>query len=849
MGASMSNVSNRDGVILALQRELVGPDPAGDPVALDGVQPLTIDNPRQARRQLNGQEILVQDRPAKRYGVGVLYPAPSAAALTVAVEELESGDREGIVPTPSEAIASEASAEIENLAERGPRSGGPREASDDLDLTGANAFRPTAMAVTFRVNMIVPFTLRIHCDGGSYRAVKVVGTGAMSNRTPAGDGANPETPVESPATPRALTWWARQEWTASTQMTQAELRVQSRRRLRPTLQTIGLAQHRLEVDVVARPEHSGTALITVAVVNRTAFPEGDVDPACLFQVSMKIAATDENGIGAIVPHHEHVDSHPDPEEEELRLLYRRRQTFAIGHGCAADWSDPEQERVGEVRAVSLPIVEIPNTTPDIRDAAGRSITVSMLDLASADMWENASRSLGEVVEAYASWISEREAEIAGVPEQLREAARRNIQECRDAHARMSRGLALVRERAEVRHVFHAMNKAMLIQQIRTAGKGVRRVSGGAVEGDYLADDVTSPPAGKGSWRAFQIAFILMNLSAFDDCTSPERSIVDLIWFPTGGGKTEAYLAVAAFHMLLERLRSNAHRTPPAGTAVLMRYTLRLLTAQQFQRAASLICALEYLRRGDQRTWGDVPFTIGIWVGMTPNTRREATESLARVTRGEEPTKTIIVLERCPWCRAALGPERAATVAAPPRRGGRRGRTQVAVHGYRREGDTVVAYCPDHRCIFSSRLPVAFVDEDMYEQPPTFLIGTVDKFAILAWRPEARSLFGRDHAGQQVRPPPGLIIQDEFHLISGPLGSMVGLYELAIEELCTDRRGDTPVLPKLITSTATVRRFLQQARALCSAAKMFACSLHRRSTQRNRSSPGWIAIRGASSTSG
>ena len=93
--------------------------------------------------------------------------------------------------------------------------------------------------------------------------------------------------------------------------------------------------------------------------------------------------------------------------------------------------------------------------------------------------------------------------------------------------------------------------------------------------------------------------------------------------------------------------------------------------------------------------------------------------------------------------------------------------------------------------YPGQLPVYVIDDDVYEVRPTLVIGTVDKFALLAWRPQARSLFGLDEEGQRTLSPPGLIIQDELHLISGPLGSMVGLYEAVIEELCTDRRPAGP----------------------------------------------------------
>jgi hypothetical protein len=115
-----------------------------------------------------------------------------------------------------------------------------------------------------------------------------------------------------------------------------------------------------------------------------------------------------------------------------------------------------------------------------------------------------------------------------------------------------------------------------------------------------------------------------------------------------------------------------------------------------------------------------------------------------------------------------------------------------VLGYERARDTVIFKCPDQRCPFHRGLPIHVIDEEIYKVCPSLVIGTVDKFAMLAWRPEARSLFGLDTEGLRVKSPPGLIIQDELHLIAGPLGSMVGLYEPVIEELCTDKRGAADV---------------------------------------------------------
>ena len=157
-------------------------------------------------------------------------------------------------------------------------------------------------------------------------------------------------------------------------------------------------------------------------------------------------------------------------------------------------------------------------------------------------------------------------------------------------------------------------------------------------------DTIDQPANR-SWRTFQLAFLLLNLPALANPTHPERRLpplpspspspdhwrlADLLWFPTGGGKTEAYLGVAAFTMAIRRLQGEVGgRSGHAGVAVLMRYTLRLLTLQQFQRAAALICACEHIRRSRPALWGDEPFRLGLWVGQrsTPNWTNDAAEAV------------------------------------------------------------------------------------------------------------------------------------------------------------------------------------------------------------------------------
>jgi hypothetical protein len=230
----------------------------------------------------------------------------------------------------------------------------------------------------------------------------------------------------------------------------------------------------------------------------------------------------------------------------------------------------------------------------------------------------------------------------------------------------------------------------------------------------------------------------------------------------------------------------------------MRYTLRLLTAQQFLRAAALICVLEDIRSRHPVELGEGRFGIGVWLGgdSTPNTWKGAVDALRRLQRDPHASNPFLLL-RCPWCGTRLG--------AKPR-----GNRQD-VFGYDQVGSRVIHRCIDPECRFSGRqgLPVHVVDEDIYEVRPSIVIGTVDKFAMMAWRPAARFLFGLGEHGEREVSPPSLVIQDELHLISGPLGSMVGLYEPVIEELCTDRRSEPPVAPKIIASTATIRRYEDQ----------------------------------------
>ena len=324
---------------------------------------------------------------------------------------------------------------------------------------------------------------------------------------------------------------------------------------------------------------------------------------------------------------------------------------------------------------------------------------------------------------------------------------------------------------------------------------------------------------------FQLAFVLASLASVASYEHPDRRIADLIYFPTGGGKTEAYLGLIAFTLVLRRLRGKSRADEGRGVAVILRYTLRLLTLDQLGRAATLMCALEEMRRRDPKRLGNTRFTVGLWVGQstTANRLKDVHKALQDYSKGS--SSSPFPLSTCPWCGADIDIRSIKLLDSK----GKPSKTKF---------ERAVVYCDGKDCIFTERkrpgqgLPVLFVDEQIYQELPDFLVATVDKFAMLPWLGEAGMLFGQvTHLderraygvmhpapkGATLLPeglhPPELIVQDELHLISGPLGTMVGLYETALDFLCTREVGGVAREPKVVCSTATARRAREQIRAL------------------------------------
>jgi hypothetical protein len=770
--------ATREVVHTALTNELFGPSPeAPKGIPLDMSKPLRFakweDVSAPYHDALTKEEILTESDPRQRYGVGVLHPSHSSdTKVPEVVPGLDAADR---IENPPDDVSTP----------EPDTSGKVSDEGDDLDLTLANSREQSTMGLSFHAELPADSRLRVDASFGVYSPIDVV------------------------VADKKVTWWLRRPVTAVGWFSSEALMQSVGRRLvlPQSWEVAGLDAVSIELRAFSRVI-DGQRLVTVTVTNRSS---GTGNANTLFQSGFSLSAVD----GArVLPYREQrLAAELGPEEQTLRLLYRNQQTFAIGHGCSADWDRETGFSVGSLRATALPSYEAPSVTPDITARDGLRLRVDMRALARQDYTE-ADSQIGELLASYEAWIDSRASEIADLAPDLQPAAQLQMAECRLALDRMQSGWKSVRTDKLLGRAFRLANEAMLTQQARSTislrrtsvtADGVIRVEGPTPVGTL--------PADRGYWRPFQIAFFLASLGSTADGLDAERRTIELIFFPTGGGKTEAYLALAAFSMLFRRLRAtrasgDADATAGSGTDVLMRYTLRLLTAQQFLRAASLICALEQIR-GRHDDLGEAEFSIGIWLGgdTTPNTHKQAVDVWNALARDPATASNKFLLLQCPWCAAQMGP-------TDEQQRQKRGRGhQPVIPGYVKRRDVVRLACPDRDCEFRSGLPMYVVDDDIYDKRPTLVIGTVDKFAMLAWREKARNLFGLDDDGKRQLDPPNLVIQDEFHLISGPLGSMVGMYEAVIEDLCTDKRSQPAKAPKIVASTATIRRYAEQSKAV------------------------------------
>ncbi|MBD2073040.1 helicase [Phormidium sp. FACHB-592] len=553
-----------------------------------------------------------------------------------------------------------------------------------------------------------------------------------------------------------------------------------------------VTDHRFEV---------GTLSVSIFLVNYRQMHSSEKDASFAFQTCLIVQCPE-----GFVPRSDlrGLDS-KDPDEAIASLQYRHEYEFAVGHNVSVIAHSSNLHHCTEVCTTWIPIAEVPK----VEAAPLPMVQLGMEALAAAENVDVIRQMLSPMVTEYRVWITA-QYNTPIDPPQANSVAQALLNDARRACDRIETGINALAD-PQVLEAFRIANQVVAIARRR-----------------QLSQELNQPPGSfkPPEWRPFQIAFILLNLVSIVQPGCSDRDIVDLLFFPTGGGKTEAYLGLAAFTLVLRRLKHPGIHS--AGMSVLMRYTLRLLTLDQLERAARLICALELERQKEPTKLGQWPFEIGLWVGQsaTPNKlgkRGDKDEYSARertlaFKRDSKSKPSPIPLERCPWCGEKFS---ANSFQLQPTEDTPKNLTVV---------------CINRDCDFRSRnpLPVLAVDETIYRRLPCFMIATVDKFAALPWVGQTGALFGRvTHyqdgegfysaadptiAGKPTGtylPPPDLVIQDELHLISGPLGTMVGLYETAIDTLCSHTTDDSgkPIRPKIIASTATVRRAKHQIQAL------------------------------------
>lgn len=564
-----------------------------------------------------------------------------------------------------------------------------------------------------------------------------------------------------------------------------------------------------KITALRRKITDNTYSVTIMIVNN--YNESPKGENCIFQPHISVS-TEKNEFSFCEINNSTDTKLMDDEELSLALLYRNKKTYGTGLGTSVGWKIDEHRR-GVIYSNYFPETEVPSMDFDLpKETCISKETLSIKFLSDLNKTSKIEKieKLNQFISSYENWIIKIGKGISQISDDLQAQAKRNIQNCKKACERMQAGISELASNNTAWDAFAIANRAMYMQrehlkiQYEMSNKDRypydEELAGVLEKINYNdTEDIYY-------WRPFQLAFFLMSIKSMTNDTDEYRDIVDLIWFPTGGGKTEAYLALTAFTIFYRRL---SYLEISNGTTVIMRYTLRLLAAQQFTRAATLICACEYIRLNKPKnnakyisySLGSDPITIGLWIGgnHTPNKNDKARENLDKLISSNEYNlkenmekfNKFQVL-KCPWCGTKLVK-------------GKENDRMTGIWGYKMKGKHFYMSCPNELCDFNSNLPIQIIDEELYLNPPTLLFGTVDKFAMLPWKSEVGNFFASNNRNRA----PELIIQDELHLISGPLGTMVGLYETAINALCQQKG----VKPKIVASTATIRRAKEQCSVL------------------------------------
>ncbi len=424
---------------------------------------------------------------------------------------------------------------------------------------------------------------------------------------------------------------------------------------------------------------AGTRAVSVFLVNRRP-PDADrPDLAYAFQPEVEVASEHP-----LVPRPDLRGAFADDWDERIAdLQYADTPEYAVGHGIAAEW-ELVDGACHAVRTAWIPSAEVERT--ETVELPG--VELSMNALGGLKDGEAARAALLPLAREYRAWIERQRGRVHELTGTRRETAEELVELAGFAAGRIEHGIEVLAADAAALDAFRVANRAV--------GRALHQRLG-----------IEEP-----RWKAFQLAFLLLNLPGLVDPSDPNRETVDLLFFPTGGGKTEAYLGLAAFAMVLRRLRSPGEGGRlGAGVSVIMRYTLRLLTLDQLARAAGLVCALE-LERGERPArYGEWPFEIGLWVGKaaTPNVmgrkgdRRDDTARAKTNRFKSDPSRnpSPIPLESCPWCSARFTAD------------------SFSLHPDGDNPSELRVVCTALECDFSGdrALPIVAVDEALYRRLP------------------------------------------------------------------------------------------------------------------------------------
>lgn len=597
-------------------------------------------------------------------------------------------------------------------------------------IGGTNRYKPSVMAMSFVLPKEIS-TVELQLDAASYTHSEVVNKKADSSG--------------------ARTY--RTHFYTRNSLSSGKISVTMHQKLR-----LSLLDGRVVLKAALRRKYKdGSCMWTVSAENVQPHSRLETEQNCraLFQCQLRL-------YGQFLPIDRNRFAVGGDDRKMQDLLYRNDHQYAAGHGCSVQWTNTDG--LMELSSDFLPYASVSQM---IAAFPTGSYHCFCMDFWRDDKKDTAIAEIRDYIHRYEQWGNTLAAEAATLNSTYGDAAAKVIKQIKLCAERLSNGVAILENDPTAWRAFAYANEAMKQQSAKKRKQSIRDVS----------------------WYPFQLCYVIMCVPDIVDPKSQWHDTVDLLWFPTGGGKTEAYLGVAAFAIFFRRL---TEEESGGGVAVLMRYTLRMLTAQQFERAAALICECELIRRRDHIPGGEI--SIGMWVGsaVTPNhvvstndDQESAETVLDALQHGDvqSVTSSPVQLMYCPYCGNPLNINSS---------------YYIINHEFH-------ARCSDPECPFRDELPIVTVDDDVYKRRPTLLVSTIDKFARLAWESRSGAIFSTDGDGL----PPSLLIQDELHLISGPLGSISGLYEIAIEQLCT-KHG---VGPKIIASTATVCNASGQIQAL------------------------------------